>query len=256
MAAKDSDSLFTSNEKKLAPDYSGEKVGQTNLPMSQANILETNGHNKSIHGAIQSGILEKVLTFLPTKSVAQIALVSQSWKASAISDRVWKPICERRWKGRWRPCSNSSVHESHRASSSNNFTWKLRYIQEEKDAIRTKILEEELCTFWWRFKFQQSPTTAVQYVKFVRKHNHGFLIMESGYPPMRYRVGEDTSGENVVYIELFPPHVISRTEDWRWTIKNMFVSMQSIDVDEIPEDRRENVMTSYSQAIRSLALRG
>eukprot|EP00465_Bigelowiella_longifila_P011075 CAMPEP_0185256824 /NCGR_PEP_ID=MMETSP1359-20130426/5898_1 /TAXON_ID=552665 /ORGANISM="Bigelowiella longifila, Strain CCMP242" /LENGTH=138 /DNA_ID=CAMNT_0027841591 /DNA_START=309 /DNA_END=725 /DNA_ORIENTATION=+ len=125
----------------------------------------------------------------------------------------------------------------------------MRYIQEEKDAVRTKITQEELSAWWWKFVFQQSPNETCQYVKFIRypesggDNVHGLLIMESGYPPMRYRIGEEkSSGANVVYIEDFQPHVISRTKDWRWSIGNMYVSMESVALDEIPEDRR-NVET-------------
>mmetsp|Transcript_18459 Transcript_18459/g.50969 ORF Transcript_18459/g.50969 Transcript_18459/m.50969 type:complete len:109 (-) Transcript_18459:24-350(-) len=94
-------------------------------------------------------------------------------------------------------------------------TWKQIYFEAERDAKRTKMSADELCSTTWSFSInQQNPTFYL----------NGLLVMEM-WPP--YSLFWELNEDGTLQVNHFPAHGFSRRADWGWTMRNCFVCFQS-----------------------------
>jgi len=98
-----------------------------------------------------------------------------------------------------------------------DLNWKSSFRNALKDSKRTYISAFELCQFHWVF------SDMFQYPVFFPT---GQLVMPL-YPLLSWEFNDDGS----VQVEQFPLHVVTRTQNWGWVIKNHAVSFFSLERD-------------------------
>lgn len=188
-----------------------------------------------------SDLMLTILYRLDARSLAQSILVSRGWQGLAASDRLWSKKCEELWVGK--------AHLP-RAALQRGISKLAAYSISVKDAKRTRILKEDLCSHAWEFRFK---TSAPLY----------WLNLDPSWrgtgPPMRRYFHPDGSQtadptdrvwgghectysivtssidnddrkirEHYVRIQRWPGMSVSRKQDWGWELDNHVYCYSSI----------------------------
>jgi hypothetical protein len=104
-------------------------------------------------GLVQAGIsllsddcLARILSYLATtpEDVKNVCTAMPVFTGASMSNAVWKPLCRRRWMGKWGVNDRWKRYKC-RVDDDKEF-WKTAYAAEEKDATRTSIHRNELCS--------------------------------------------------------------------------------------------------------------
>lgn len=186
-----------------------------------------------------SDLMLTILYRLDARSLAQSILVSRGWQALAASDCLWSKKCEELWIGK--------AHLP-RAALQRGISKLAAYSISVRDAKRTRIMREDLCSHAWEFRFK---TPAPMY----------WLNLDPSWrgtgPPMRRYFHPDGSQtadptdkvwgghectysivtsctdngkirEHYVRIQRWPRMSVSRKQDWGWELDNHVYCYSSI----------------------------
>ena len=93
-----------------------------------------------------ASLLEHMLTMLPPESVLELAPVSRIFAAASVSDAVWNVFCLRLWADK--------VYVPSRFRERGTMSRVAAYHGSLRDAQRTAITEEELCSFVWSHRMK------------------------------------------------------------------------------------------------------
>lgn len=104
-------------------------------------------------GLVQAGIsllsddcLARILSYLATtpEDIKNVCTAMPVFTGASMLNAVWKPLCRRRWMGQWGFLVRWKRYKC-RVDDDKEF-WKKAYTAEEKDATRTTIHRNELCS--------------------------------------------------------------------------------------------------------------
>lgn len=186
-----------------------------------------------------SDLMLTILYRLDARSLAQSILVSRGWQALAASDSLWSKKCEELWVGK--------AHLP-RTALQRGISKLAAYSFSVRDAKRTQIMREDLCSHAWEFRFK---TPAPLYWLNLDPSWRG-----TGPPMRRYFhpdgsqtadptdrvwgghectysivtsfIGDETIREHYVRIQRWPRMSVSRKQDWGWELDNHVYCYSSI----------------------------
>jgi len=159
----------------------------------------------------------EIFTFLNQSTLLVCSEVCTEWKALADDDALWIEHCRNKWADKQ---NHSLTHIREKRLRAPGRSWKRLYYEAEKDARRSFINKDELCSHKWKFTFQGFHwRSAMMYPVFREDYK---FIMDDSVLDWRF------TGDSRVQVEEYPPLTASRTADWGWRMENHYVVFTSI----------------------------
>lgn len=177
-------------------------------------------------------MVQIILSFLDPEDLVHCTALSSKWCHLASDDRLWTPLCDKLWDKKESIASAALVEGNKKIDA---------YHISLKDGQRNVITEDDLCDNNWICRFSENP----------------FLPASSNLPLMRRffsRDGTISAGDNdlmygsrtftwriireeeeegkkvwaVLEVGTFPELFPERRSDWGWTMRNGWVTYNSI----------------------------
>jgi hypothetical protein len=101
--------------------------------------------------------------------------------------------------------------------------WKLSYFEAEWDSVRTNISIEEITAYLWRFRFLHYPSPYFV-VRFNPDFTYDSCMFTTSLP---WRL----VSSSCIQVDAYPVlHASRNKENWGWSLQNMHVRMDQIDI--------------------------
>jgi len=218
-------------------------------------------------GLVQAGIsllsddcLARILSYLATtpEDVENVCTAMPVFTGASMSNAVWKPLCRRRWMGqwgfndRWKGFNDRWKRYKCRVDDDKEF-WKTAYTAEERDALRTSMNRNELCSMtfecraWFstrRFRNQPDgmrdvlPTglrenlasdVVFSTTNEVSSNNRNFGLCtweiigsnRGGISQLAWKIRRETEK---LLVDRFTVH---RTDNWGWELRGFFYVLRA-----------------------------
>mmetsp|Transcript_127112 Transcript_127112/g.395612 ORF Transcript_127112/g.395612 Transcript_127112/m.395612 type:complete len:268 (+) Transcript_127112:43-846(+) len=186
-----------------------------------------------------------VLRQLPLPDLMAAATASPCLAASARADAIWRPLCERRWRGKW----GFAARWARCTSEADRWApWRFRFYREEADAARRHcITPEELQSLRFDFRMRldvlHCASTEMRFgpaswdpaEPHIPKAEEGATCGSvSGHPMMDTRLTWvlDPDGRGLqwgIWPNYWPKGFVRRLPTWGWEVINPNVVMRAQD---------------------------
>lgn len=110
-------------------------------------------------------LIMEIFKWMGEDSLRACACVDWRWHRLAHDDTLWKNLCKEAWAWRQKYHMVDFVMEEGKYK-----TWKEAYYGVRKDAKRTSITLQELCSTKWRFYFRSGYWMGVSYPEFTEDY--------------------------------------------------------------------------------------
>mmetsp|Transcript_52843 Transcript_52843/g.153758 ORF Transcript_52843/g.153758 Transcript_52843/m.153758 type:complete len:283 (-) Transcript_52843:8-856(-) len=187
-----------------------------------------------------------VLQFFALPDLMAAGVVNSSFGRSFLSDVVWRPLCQKRWRGKW---GFDSRWERWTAGTDRELPWYTKFRVEEADARRSWVTPEELQSLRFDFRMRLDvqkcisrsmrfgpPAWDPQDQHVPQTETGGASGSVSGHPLEDPRLTWvlDPDGQGLqwgLWPEYWPKGRLRRLPSWGWEVINQNVVLRALDAE-------------------------